>query len=167
MRSGRLNWMVRLYPSAWRERYGAEREDLLENESGPRAMFDVLRAAAAEWVLDLTGLGVRQMQTYRSSVLAMAKHPSAFVPMVLSGLALLELLGAITYNVVTGAVVKEAHDEGVLAHLYQIMIGVQFLIVPWFLLRWGWRDVRAGATLLGLQVLAVLLTFVPLWLVEH
>lgn len=165
--SARHHWLVRLYPAAWRERYGEELEDLLASENGPRAIIDVVRAAAVEWALDIAGLGVRRMPTYRSSVIAMAKHPSAYVPVILSVCALLMLAGAFTYNLVTGVVVKEDHDEGVLAHLYQIMIGVQILIIPWFALRWGWRDWRAGATLLALQVLAIAGSMVPLWLIEH
>jgi hypothetical protein len=166
--SGRKpHWLVRLYPAAWRERYGDELEELLADEGGPRVTFDIVRAAAVEWILDLTGMGVRQMQTYRSSVIAMAKHPSAWGPLALSGGALLLLAGAFTYNLVTGAVVQKDQDEGVLAHLYQIMIGVQVLIIPIFGLRWGWRDWRAGSTLIALQVLGILLTFVPLWIYEH
>lgn len=107
------------------------------------------------------------MQSYRGSVVAMARQPSAYLPLILSTAALLLLAGAFTFNFLTGAAVKEDHDEGVLAHLYQIMIGVQVLIIPWFALRWGWREWHAGATLLALQVLAITASFVPLWLIEH
>jgi hypothetical protein len=39
-------WLVRLYPSAWRERYGAELEDLLDTQpDSPRVIVDVLLGA--------------------------------------------------------------------------------------------------------------------------
>ena len=163
--SVRHQWLVRLYPRAWRERYGAELEDLLERERGAHAAFDVLRAAAAEWLFNGSGLGERMMQTYRGSVVAMALPPSGFVPLILSGLALAELL---LYLALFGAGSgKGVHDEGAAAHIYQLLIGLQFLIIPWFALRWGLRDLRAGATLVTTQALAILASFGPLWLIEH
>lgn len=42
--------LLRLYPRVWRERYGAELSDLID-ETGlsPRAVIDVARGAAREW----------------------------------------------------------------------------------------------------------------------
>ena len=167
MSGARQRWLVRLYPAAWRERYGDELAELLEHEAGARVVLDVVRSAAVEWALEMAGLGVRTMETYRSSVIAMARRPSGYAPLILSGCALLMLAGALAYNLLTGVAVKEDHDEGVLAHLYQIMIGAQILIIPWFALRWGRRDWRAGLTLLAAQVLAIACSMVPLWLIEH
>jgi hypothetical protein len=167
--SGKRNhWLVRLYPAAWRDRYGAELEELLKQESSARVVFDVIRAATIEWFLDVAGMGVRRMPTYRDSVITMAKHPSAFVPTILSGLALIELLIFLAvFGIGGGSPAAGTHDEGPAAHIYQLLIGAQFLIVPWFVLRWGWRDWRAGMTLVALQMLAITVSFVPLWLIEH
>jgi len=159
------HWLVRLYPRAWRERYGDELSELIACEGGGlRAGFDVVRAAALAHIVNPSCLGGATM-SYRGNVAAMAKHPSAFVPLVLSGLALAELVAYLAiFGPGSGA---EATDEGTAARLYQLLIGLQFLIIPWFALRWGWRDLRAGATLLVLQGLAIASSFVPLWLIEH
>lgn len=160
-----LAWLVRLYPAAWRERYGAELAEMLEHERNPRVVFDVARAAAVERVFNPSGLGGRTMRSYRGSVIAMGKHPSGFVPLILSGCALALLVG---YLMLFGAGSgRAAHDEGAAAHVYQLLIGVQILVIPWFALRWGWRDLKAGSTLVALQVLAALASFGPLWLIEH
>jgi len=45
-----VRWLIRLYPRAWRERYGAELEALMEDS--PRGWRDLLDVAA-------TGLGLR------------------------------------------------------------------------------------------------------------
>lgn len=43
-------WLLRLYPHAWRERYGDEFAALLEQSPATwRTLADVVRAAGAEW----------------------------------------------------------------------------------------------------------------------
>jgi hypothetical protein len=43
---GSLPWLIRLYPSAWRERYGAELADLMAaRPPSPRDRLDVVRGA--------------------------------------------------------------------------------------------------------------------------
>lgn len=163
-----LAWLVRLYPAAWRERYGDELAEMLEHESGPDVVFDVVYAAAIERLLNPSGLGDRTMQTYRGNVIAMAKHPSGFVPLVLSACAIALLASYIAiYGVGSARPDVDVHDEGSAAHIYQLLIGAQILIIPWFALRWGRRDLRAGTTLVALQVLAIIASFGPLWLIEH
>ena len=46
-----MKLLLRLYPRAWRERYGAEFEALLDNEG-------VLRLSTIFWALQLIGFGV-------------------------------------------------------------------------------------------------------------
>lgn len=168
MSGARSPWLVRLYPAAWRERYGAELAEILEHERGPRVAFDVIRAPAVERLFDQSGLGERTMQSYRGSVIAMAKHPSGYIPLILSACAI-ALLGGYLAIYGTGSARPgiEVQDEGPAAHIYQLLIGAQILIIPWFALRWGRRELGPCATLVGLQVLATLTSFGPLWLIEH
>jgi len=162
MSTARRHWLVRLYPAAWRERYGEELDALLaERRIGPRDMFDIARAAMSEHIFNPSGLGERIMQTYRGSVISMTKHPSAFVPLVLSGAALALLVG---YIALYG--VQQSEDEGPAARLYQLMIGIQVLVIGWFALRWARQDIKAGATVIALQILAIAASFVPLVLLE-
>ena len=106
------------------------------------------------------------MQTYRGSVIAMARHPSGYRATGPVGLRA-GLAGRIPGRVRPRQRPRAAHDEGAAAHIYQLLIGVQLLIIPWFALRWGWRDAKAGVGVLALQVLAILASFGPLWLIEH
>lgn len=47
--------LVRLYPRAWRERYGEELLELLEDSVRLRDVIDVIRGAAREWGNLMTG----------------------------------------------------------------------------------------------------------------
>jgi hypothetical protein len=117
MSGARLPWLVRLYPAAWRERYGAELAEILEHESGPRVAFDVIRAAAVERLFDHSGLGERMMQSYRGSVIAMAKHPSGYIPLFLSACAIALLGGYLTiYGTGSARPGIEVQDEGPADH---------------------------------------------------
>lgn len=50
--------LLRLYPRAWRERYGDEFLELVgQTGLGPRVLFDVVTAASREWVRALAGGG--------------------------------------------------------------------------------------------------------------
>ena len=52
--------LLRLYPRAWRERYGEEFLELVgQTGLGPRVLFDVVTAASREWVRALAGSGLR------------------------------------------------------------------------------------------------------------
>lgn len=49
--------LVRLYPRAWRKRYGEELVELLGDRVRPRDVVDILRGAANEWTVHMTGNG--------------------------------------------------------------------------------------------------------------
>ena len=58
------------------------------------------------------------MNAYFSSVLALAKRPSAFVPISMS----IAALAMVLVSLAVSGVVRDA-DEGAVAHLWQILIG--------------------------------------------
>ena len=74
--------LIRLYPRAWRERYGAEFEELLKTSgSGVRTFANVIWSALHERVSSTTGLAMNQ---YPISVITLTKKPSAFLPLAMS-----------------------------------------------------------------------------------
>lgn len=168
MNALRPHWLERIYPRRWRERYSEELEALIELEGvGPKATLNVILAATGEWLFDNAGLRRPMMHTYRGSIMAMARHPSAYVPLILSGLALTLLLGYLAMRGINNPGPGQGgHDEGAAARIYQLLIGSQVLIIGWFLLRWGRADPRAALTLLALQMLAIAASFVPLLILE-
>jgi hypothetical protein len=121
-------------------------------------MLDIARSAASEHIFNPSGLGGRTMQADCGGVRSMVRHPSAYLPLILSGCALALLLG---YLALFGVTRNE--DEGVAAHLYQLLMTANLLIIAWFVLRWARKDLKAGLAVLGLQLLAIMITFAPLW----
>jgi hypothetical protein len=105
------------------------------------------------------------MQTYRGAIVTLVRKPSAFIPLILSAGALLLLLGWLSIYGVRE--MEAAQDEGAAAHLYQLMIGGQLFVIAWFMFRWARHDLKAGVTILALQALAILASFIPLYILEH
>jgi hypothetical protein len=91
--------LLSLYPRAWRERYGAELSDLINNTGlTPRVAFDVARGAAREWA----GAARDSLNGGNTMVIGPAyRHPrpSAFIALVLLAPTLLfTLLSMLTYQ---------------------------------------------------------------------
>ena len=103
------------------------------------------------------------METYQASVSTLLRKPSGYIPMVMSGLALALLFGFVLVAYASGHPPAHEKDEGVGAHLYQLLIGCQVFPMGWFALRWGLEAPLAALTVLALQVGAILVTFAPLW----
>ncbi|HEX4583896.1 MAG TPA: hypothetical protein VH183_03640 [Burkholderiaceae bacterium] len=83
-------------------------------------------------------------------------RPSGFLPIIMSGAALLAVL---THVAIFG-VAREA-DEGAAAHLWQILMAGQLPIVVFFAIRWLRKDLRGTLVVLGLQTLAIVAAISP------
>lgn len=99
------------------------------------------------------------MNAYFSSVLALGKRPSAFVPISMSLVALVMVMTTLS---VTGVVHEP--DEGAVAHLWQILMAGQFPVVAFFLIKWLPRAPKAALSLLALQTLAALGAMAPVYI---
>ena len=65
-------FLVRLYPREWRERYGAELIELLDDRVRPRDVVNVICGAANEWVSHMTGLQLNAHETRCARALVQA-----------------------------------------------------------------------------------------------
>ena len=139
--------LVRLYPRAWRDRYGCEFEALLEDSGGFRTCLNVACSAFSERILPTVG---DSMSSSTHPVLTLAKRPSAFLPLGMSVVALCLVLG----HVAIYGIVHEA-DEGAVAHLWQLLMAAQLPIAAFFAIKWLPRETKP--TLLVLALLAVVL----------
>jgi len=87
---------------------------------------------------------------------SMMKGPGAFVPvaMSLTGLLLvvIKVLGDLAAS---GAVIHDA-DEGVTAHLWQLLMAGQVPVVAFFAMKWLRRAPRQTLCVLALQTAAAL-----------
>ena len=85
------------------------------------------------------------------------KKPSAWLPIVLSLLVLGTMLISI---IIYGPPVREP-DEGTGAHLFQIWLVLEVLMVGFFAINWLPRSPKPALLILAIQILAVLVACAP------
>lgn len=127
--------LVRLYPRAWRDRYAAEFEALLETgRGGLRTVANVGWSALGERIFPTLGAYMNQPDRSFGSLVRL---PSAFVPMAMSLTALAMLGGAYIFSVATGhgGLVREP-DEGAIAHIWQLLMAGQLPVLAFFAIKW-------------------------------
>ena len=84
-------------------------------------------------------------------MLALLKRPSAFVPLVISGAFLI----AFVIGLGEGRLIRQP-DEDAGAHLFQILMPAQLLIIAFFAISWLPKKPKATLQVLALQVSAAL-----------
>ncbi len=89
------------------------------------------------------------------------KLPSAWLPVVMSLVALAVVLG---YVAVHGTA-RQA-DEGTAAHTWQLLMAVQIPIVLFFAASWLRRDLKQALVILALQTIAYLAALAPVYLLK-
>lgn len=165
MNSRLAHLLVRLYPHAWRERYGAEFEELLQDgDGGLSTSANVIWSALYEHMVPTQG---GNMDPNANSFRAILKHPSAFLPLAMSLTALAMLGFAAIDGVLHGAhgIVREP-DEGTVAHLWQLLMTVQMPIVAFFAIKWLRHAPRQTLGVLALQAGAWLASCAPVYLLN-
>lgn len=90
------------------------------------------------------------------------KSPSAWLPIAMSAAALLWLTGFIVLGI------REPEgDEGTGAHVFQLLMGGQVLVILFFLIKWLPQKPKPTLQILPLQVIAALIPFAVLYFFEH
>ena len=95
------------------------------------------------------------------SVATMMKEPSAFLPLAMSFSALAVVLG----HVAMFGIVREA-DEGMAAHLWQLLMAGQVPITAFFAIKWLPGAPRQTLQVLALQAVAALAALAPVFLLD-
>lgn len=157
MSSNRHHWLTRLYPAAWRNRYGDEMDALIEDEGCGWGAFGNIATNALIERLHPSTRGARAM-TYPGNVAAFVRKPSAVIPIVMSGTALAVVVAAIT---LFGA--RREPDEGIAGHIFQILIVGQLPFLGWFAFNWLKREFKSAISVIGLQVAAIAIALFPVW----
>ena len=148
--------LTRLYPKAWRERYGDEFEAHLENTNlGIHAIVNTAKSALFEHV---SHIWRRKMDTIQPSFVAIVRRPIAFLPMAMSLAALAVVLGHIA---VYGAA-REA-DEGAAAHIWQLLMAGQLPILAFFAIKWLPKAPKLTHYVLAMQAGAVAAALAPVF----
>jgi hypothetical protein len=154
--------LTRLYPRAWRERYGEEFSALLEEERiGLRGSIDVLCSALREHIFLSQG---GDMNTQIYSFGTIVRRPAAFLPLAMSFGALATLFVAAMYGFAHGGhgLVREP-DEGAVAHIWQLLMAAQLPLLLFFAIKWLPRAPKQTLYVLALQAGAVLAAMAPVY----
>ena len=85
-------------------------------------------------------------------------EPTAWLPVVMSITALIVMMGQL---IMFGA--AREPDEGIAAHIWQLLMGLQVPLVAWFAVKWLCRTPRQAVLVLAVQALAAFTALVPVW----
>src|ERR1700736_3310192 len=89
------------------------------------------------------------------------KHPSAFLPIAMSLVAVAVVL---THIALVGT--ARQPDEGTAAHLWQLLMAGQLPIILFFAVRWLPRAPRYALRVLALQAAAAVAALAPVYLLH-
>jgi hypothetical protein len=156
--------LTRLYPRAWRQRYGEEFEALLE--AGPsdlRTLANSIFSAVHEHISPSQG---GNMDPNPSSFRALMRRPSAWLPLSMSLSALTMVVVSLAIGLAQGGKVTRDPDEGAIAHIWQLRMTVQMPIVLFFAIKWLRRAPSQTLRVLGLQAGAWLASCAPIYLLH-
>ena len=92
---------------------------------------------------------------------SLIKKPSAWIPIALS-LGIIAML--VFYLTRFGMVQNE--DEGMAAHLFQLWLVLEVMMIPYFAVRWLPRAPKDAALVLALQIALVLLAAAPVFYLQ-
>lgn len=153
--------LVGLYPREWQERYGREFMTLLEEEPEDAwIVFNAVRSACYERLFPTVGSGA-SMSTCPQPVKAMAKLPSAYIPIVMSFASLvLVIAGIFLYGV---SELRQT-GEGAIAHTWQLLMVVQIPMLLFFVARWMPRATKRATPILLLQGVMFAAACLPVYL---
>lgn len=93
-----------------------------------------------------------------TNVPAALRHPSAFLPITMSLLA----LSLVLFHLLMYGTAREP-DEGTAAHLWQLLMGLQVPIIAFFAIRWLPVSPRSAIAVLGLQLVAGIAAAAPVF----
>jgi MFS superfamily sulfate permease-like transporter len=89
------------------------------------------------------------------------KKPSAFLPILMS----LAALATLVIFLLMFGVVHEP-DENAAAHIWQLLMGLQLLVIAFFAIKWLPRLPRQALIILALQAAAALAAMAPVYLLK-
>ena len=89
---------------------------------------------------------------------SMLKQPSAFIPISMSCVALLLVVG----HFLMFGVIREP-DEGAAAHIFQILMVGQIPVIAFFIYRWLLKSIKNALVVISLQVIAALFAFAAVY----
>lgn len=151
--------ITRLYPRAWRDRYGEEFEALLIVQPGSlRNISNVVCSAFREHIADRRLASESPTVPCFGSVVRM---PSAAIPMMMSLFALVVVL----VHIAVSGFARQA-DEGTAAHIWQLLMAGQIPVLLFFAIKWLPKVPKMALGVLALQAVAIGASMAPVFLLK-
>lgn len=94
---------------------------------------------------------------------AIVRHPSAFLPILMSLTALTLVLTHIGMNGPVPETNGQRPDEGAIAHLWQLLMAGQLPVLLFFAIKWLRQAPRQALGVIALQAGAVLASIAPVF----
>jgi hypothetical protein len=158
----RADVLVRFYPPEWRRRYGEELKGLLGTQQVTVSLaLDLARGALDAHLHpeliqpSLCSAGGSHMN------FSTLKRPSALIPVAMS----LAALGLVLGHIAIVGVARQA-DEGIEAHLWQLLMAGQMPVIAFFAITWLRRTPGQALLVLALQAVAGLAAAAPVFLLK-
>ena len=95
-------------------------------------------------------------------MMKMIRKPSAWVPITMSAMALLLVVG---YLALFG-VQKSSGDESSVARLFQLLLAGQLPIIGYFAVKWFPKHQKQVLQIVAIQILAALVPFLTVFFLE-
>lgn len=94
------------------------------------------------------------------------KKPSAFLPLIMSLVALATVLIAVAFGAATPPPPGVRPDEGTGAHIFQLLMVAQVPFILFFAVRWLRGSIMPAIQVLALQVTAAVAAIAPVFLLR-
>ena len=93
---------------------------------------------------------------------SLIKKPTAWIPLALSLVMIVIFLGYFF----SAGVPKPETDEGTGAHLFQIWLLLEIILIPLFAIKWLPREPKHAWPILALQLILALLVMAPVFILK-
>ncbi|MDO8521419.1 MAG: hypothetical protein Q7S52_04850 [bacterium] len=97
-------------------------------------------------------------------MISILKKPSAWIPIALSLAMLAFLVTLLSMHGIPTS--DENKDEGVAAHLFQLWLVLEAVMIPYFAVRWLAQAPKDASLVLALQIALVLLAAAPVFYLQ-
>jgi len=144
--------LLRLYPAAFRERFGEGMAQLFGDLCRARTAAGRSALPVVSWMFVETAVGALRENLATMRMGLMIKKPTAWLPIALP-LAMLAYV--LTYVAMYGVV--RTTDEGTPAHIFQLWAVIQLVTVATFAAKWLPQAPRTATAILALQVVSAVL----------
>ena len=96
-------------------------------------------------------------------MLSILKKPSAWIPLVLTGI----ILGMMLLYFAKVIPPEPTGDEGIMAHSFQLWAVLEFISLLFFAFKWIPKQPKEAGKIIAIQIALAIIPFIIVWFLEH